>query len=235
MCRNRLRAVEHGQAAAIGPGFVVRQFYDLTTVLRVGARAPVRGGGLDAKAIGAFAQRLPLLQAAKGVGVELVTETQPQAVVHHGGGDAAGGIGLERVVKHLLHETRLRRRLHAVVCLLYVARHVGSQSGRDGGRETCTLIKQRPAQVDVVQQHMRCARKAMVAYRVGKVDLSPAYSDLDAPGHGQVLTHDLDLVHGALAPQDRFVAIPAHPVAVELRRLQRATPMHRIADFGAQR
>nr|WP_262496019.1 hypothetical protein [Nonomuraea sp. SYSU D8015] len=88
----------------------------------------------------------------------------------------------------------------------------------DVGLEPGALVEQRPAEVDVVEEHVRRRLEPGVRDRVDQPDLVAAEVGLDAADQTQVLGEYRGLAHLALGPQHAAVTFPPLAVASRSRR-----------------
>ena len=121
----------------------------------------------------------------------------------------------QRMLVHLLGEPGLRAWEDQVRNPLLSHAVATPQGLRDGGVERGALVQQRPAHVDVVQEHVRGQVEARVADPVGEPDLGAAQVGLDPPVQHQVLREDRRLVDLALRPENAAAGVPPLAVAGE--------------------
>ena len=93
-----------------------------------------------------------------------------------------------------------------------------------------SLVDQRVADIDVVEEHVRGSRKAVVDDAVADPDLQPADIRLDAPYQVQVLAEDGRLLNDALGVEHAAVAFPCLAIGSQPGRNEADTTVQGMAD-----
>jgi hypothetical protein len=106
---------------------------------------------------------------------------------------------------------------------------------RDGGQITRALVEQRIADIDMIEEHMRRARKAVIDDPVGNADLIAPDIGFDPPDEMEILAEHRRLLHSAFGPEDATVTVPAFAIAGEPGRNRADAPMQRMPrDLSAR-
>ena len=129
--------------------------------------------------------------------------------------DPAVRLGGEVVLEDLLHVSGLG----PVERRVALRRLAGARTHRRGrGEELGAVVDHWPADVHVVEQHVRRRIEALVGDLVPDRQARLAERNLDPASEHQVLSEDRGLADLALGEEDAVVAVPALPVAEEPSR-----------------
>lgn len=170
-------------------------------------------GRFEPHRVGALAQVQPLEERRELGRVELQLEVDPQAFVDQPGPDQARPLGFQSVLVDLLDEARQRSRHLGVGDALFGDAVTAPQGAVRRQLVAGALVQEGPADVDVVEVHVRRRVEARVAHPVDQADLRTPEVGLDAAGEPQVLAEDGRLAHLALGPQ-HAAAVRLPPLAV---------------------
>ena len=232
--RDRFRAVEHRKARAVLADLAVLELDQLAALLGEAAAEDVVGRGLDAEHVETGLQALPLDQAGQGLAVEVEADAEA-ARAERGIDQGCRRHAVRRrdqvVLIDLLAEVGLGRTLKAIADPLGAQVRVHRMDDRAARQqELGALVEHRPAEIVVVEQHVRGRTKAPVLDPVGDADADAAERRLDPPDQHQVLAEHRHLGDLALGPQRAAIALPALAVAQEPPRNLGDPAVQRIVD-----
>ena len=160
-------------------------------------------------------------------GATAVPELEPP--VDERGRNRAVRLRGHRVGVDLLDKVHRLRRGHRAVADPVAVRLVASpHHPLHRGAELAPLVEERPAEVDMVEQHVRGARETAVLDPVLDGEPAPPKARLDAPDEMQVFAEHRGLDHLPFRPQHALVPLPAGAVPDEPRRGHRRPPVERV-------
>ena len=130
----------------------------------------------------------------------------------------------------LFPEPILRNRLKTKVDLSFVRIVRVIRCRRDRCDKLGAIVQHWPANIDMVEQHMRRTIKTLVLDPVVNRDAGFADPGLDPPNEMQVLREHRDLGDLSFGPECAVVAVPARAVTGQARRFETDAAVNTVPD-----